>query len=58
MEKKILKLRDLNDDESLKLRELMETHGGEDEDEDCYFSQCFISTNTCTSNVQDCYFIV
>lgn len=40
MEKKNLKLKDLHADEDLKLKELMQIHGGEDEDDDCYFFEC------------------
>lgn len=42
MEKKNLKLKDFHEDEDLKLKELMEIHGGEDLDEDCYALDCLI----------------
>lgn len=54
MEKKNLKLRDLNEDQDLELKELMEVHGGEDEDEDCYVFECAIRASI-TCQFQTCW---
>ena len=40
--------------------DLFTIQGGEDEDfdEDCYFSQCVVSSSFCLSVQTDCYFTV
>lgn len=54
--KKKFKLSDLYKEEDLKLKELMETHGGLDEDEDCYCEWCVASSLFCVSSTMECWF--
>lgn len=55
MEKENLKLRDLHENETLNIKELMEIHGGIDEDNDCTILGCITNRNSDSCLIAKCY---
>jgi hypothetical protein len=58
--KKKQELFEATDADVFKAEDLFAIQGGEDEDfdEDCYLSECVVSSNTCFSPKTDCYFVM